>query len=168
MKEIKNRVKESSLISFEVSSLMPKKEIIELDIKDQLWQGLVLKERDYRHWIKTHNWEKYIGKAIFIHCSSDAIIPSWAYLLILSSLSHHTSDCILGKKENLLKYLIKKNINALDLEPYIDKRVMLKGCSDGVEIDYALFEITRSFLPIVKSLMFGEACSNVPLYKKKN
>ncbi len=168
MSEIKNRVKESSLISFEVSSIMPQNQIIEIDIKNQLWQGLVLKEREYRQWIKTHTWEQYKEKAVYIHCSSDAIIPSWAYLLILSSLSNHTSDCILGSKENLLKYLIKKNINALKLDSFINKRVMLKGCSDGVEIDYALFEITRTFLPIVKSLMFGEACSNVPLYKKKN
>ena len=168
MSEIKNRVKESSLISFEVSSLMPQNQIIEIDIKSQLWQGMVLKEREYRQWIKTHTWEQYKEKAVYIHCSSDAIIPSWAYLLILSSLSNYTSDCILGSKENLLKYLIKKNINALKFDSFINKRVMLKGCSDGVEIDYALFEITRAFLPIVKSLMFGEACSNVPLYKKKN
>jgi len=168
MSEIKNRVKDSGLISFEVSALMPEQDIIDLDIKEQLWQGLVLKERSYRKWIKTHSWENYKNKAVYIHCSSNAIIPSWAYLLILCSISNYTNDYILGSKSDLRKDLIKKNIEKLNITKFKNKRVIIKGCADSLETDYTFFELTRFFLPVVKSLMYGEACSSVPLYKKKN
>ena len=167
MTQIKNRIKESALESFEISSVMPSQEIVGIDIKDQLWQELVLKEKQYREWIKTHPWQEYQDKGVFIHCSSDAIIPSWAYLLILRSILPYCSECILGSKKELLRKIIKNKIQETDLSKYNNKRILLKGCSDGVENDYAFFEITKALIPISRSIMFGEACSNVPIFKKK-
>ena len=167
MNQIKNRIKESVLESFEISSVMPSEEIVGIDIKDQLWQGLVLKEKQYREWIKTHSWEDYQNKGVFIHCSSDAIVPSWAYLLILRSILPYCSECILGTKKELLRKIIKLKIQESDLSKYKDKRILLKGCSDAVENDFAFFEITKALIPICRSIMFGEACSNVPIFKKK-
>ena len=167
MNQIKNRIKESALESFEISSVMPSQEIVGIDIKGQLWQELVLKEKQYREWIKTHPWKEYQDKGVFIHCSSDAIVPSWAYLLILRSILPYCSECILGSKKELLRKIIKNKIQETDLSKYNDKRILLKGCSDGVENDYAFFEITKALIPISRSIMFGEACSNVPIFKKK-
>ena len=165
---MKNRVKESGLISLDISSIMPDQQVIEIDLKEQLWKELVLKEREYRSWIKTHCWEKYQNKAVFIHCSSNAIIPSWAYLLILSSISNYSSTCILGSKQQLIRKLIRKKIDNIDLIQFENKRIILKGCSNAVEKDFAFFEISKVLIPVVKSLMYGEACSNVPIYKKRS
>ncbi len=167
MTEIVNRVKESGLISIDLADYKPKVEIIAIDITDLLWQGLVLKEKDFRQWVKEHSWENYSNKAVFIHCSADAIVPTWAYMLIASELKKFTDNFVVGNRLDLEKELIRKNINAEDYQKYVDGRVIIKGCGDISVPEFAMVELIRFLQPHVKSIMYGEPCSTVPVYKKK-
>lgn len=167
MTEIVNRVKESGLIQMDLAKYKPKVELTGLDIADVLWQRLVLKEKDFRTWIKEHDWNIYSSKAVFVYCSEDAIIPTWAYMLITSQLNEVSSVSIVGNEIDLAKKIIKLNIEKEDLVSLQDARVIIKGCSDIPEPAYAMTELITYIQPAVKSIMYGEPCSTVPVYKRK-
>jgi len=167
MAEIVNRVKESGLISIDLANYKPTLKIVSIDLSDLLWKGLVLKEKDFREWAKNHDWSNYTDKGVYIHCSTDAIVPTWSYMLITSELKNFTDDFIVGTKKDLKKEMIRKNIHSDDLEKYIDGRVIIKGCADITEPAYAMSELVRFLQPVVKSIMYGEPCSTVLFLRRK-
>ena len=167
MDEIVNRVKESGLISMDLADFKPRLAIAEVDISDQLWQGLVLKEKDFRAWVKDHDWSSYEGKAVFVHCSADAIVPTWAYMLVGSSLLSYTSNFVIGSKSDLEKQLILNRILAEPLDAYLDGRIIIKGCADVADPAFAMTELVKHLQPVAKSIMYGEPCSTVPVFKRK-
>ncbi|MFT6923026.1 MAG: hypothetical protein ACJA1C_002034 [Crocinitomicaceae bacterium] len=167
MDEIVNKVVNSGLISIDLGNYKPNVAIEEIDITDQLWQGLVLKEKDFRIWIKENDWSNFENKAVYIHCSADAIVPTWAYMLIGSQLQKVGSDYIVGSKNDLEKKLILDRIKEDDLEKFKEGRVIIKGCADIATPEYAMVELVRHLQPVVKSIMYGEPCSTVPVFKRK-
>lgn len=167
MEEIVNRVKESSLITIDLAHFKPSNQIVGIDLADQLWQGLVLKEKDFRAWIKDHQWSQYESKAVFVHCSADAIVPTWAFMLVVSALEEVGAIYLVGSQEDLNKKLIQLNIDGMDLAAYQDGRVIIKGCSDIASPEFAMAEMIHKLQPVVKSIMYGEPCSTVPVFKKK-
>ena len=167
MNEIVNRIQESGLISIDLATYKPTIEILEIDISDLLWERLVLKEKDFRSWIGENNWEIYKDKAVYVHCSVDAIVPTWAYMLIGSKLESVTSHYIIGNKEAIEKELIRENILSDDLKKYEEGRVIIKGCADISCPEYAMVELVRHIQPVAKSIMYGEPCSTVPVFKRK-
>lgn len=168
MDEIVNRVKESGLISIDLASFKPQIEIVSIDIADVLWQRLVLKEKDFRTWIKSHDWSYYSDKAVYVYCSEDAIVPTWAYMLICSHLEEVTRNYIVGTKLELEKQLIVQNIQTNDLEKFKDGCIIIKGCSDIPCPEFAMTELIRHIQPVAKSIMYGEPCSTVPVFKRKS
>lgn len=167
MDEIVNRVKESGLISIDLATFKPSIEIVSIDIADVLWQRLVLKEKDFREWIKVHDWTIYKNKAVYVYCSEDAIVPTWAYMLIGSQLEAVTHNYIIGSKLDLEKRLIQKRIEIEKLDAYKDGRIIIKGCADISSPEFAMSELVRHLQPVAKSIMYGEPCSTVPVYKRK-
>lgn len=167
MEGIVNKVKESGLISLDLADFKPKQEIFGIDLANCLWQGLVLKEKDFRAWIKEHNWSQYQGKAIYIFCSADAIIPTWAYMLVGSKLVGIAETFLVGTKQELEKEIITQNIRKLRLADFIDGKIIIKGCSDISNPDFAMTELIRHLQPVARSIMYGEPCSTVPLFKRK-
>mgnify|MGYP000512693530 CR=1 FL=1 len=163
-----NKVAESGLITLNLEEWYPCEEILVFDLKDHLFMGLILKEKDFRDWIKNHNWAQYAGKAVFIHCSTDAIIPTWAYMLLSAALTNNCETVIIGKKEDLELVLWRALIDTLKAEDYVDQRVIVKGCSDETIPETIYFELSNKLIPVVKSLMFGEPCSTVPIFKKNS
>jgi hypothetical protein len=161
-----NKVAQSGIITFNLEDYYHSGERIVLDIKDQLFMGLILKEKDYRDWIKNHDWTQYQDKNIAIICSADAIIPTWAYMLIASKLSGVAHHFIFGTAEQLENSLFQSALSNVNVANFADKRVVIKGCGDKNVPTSAYVEISRLLLPVVKSLMFGEPCSTVPVYKK--
>ena len=168
MSEIVNRVKESGLITLDLADYKSTLKINSIDIADQLWQGLVLKEKDFRNWIKLHSWDMYSGEAIYITCSVDAIIPTWAYMLISSKLTEFGVPNIVGNEEDLEKKLFDQKINEENLDLYQDGRIIIKGCSDVASPEYMMTELVRKLQPVAKSIMYGEPCSTVPVFKRKS
>jgi len=166
MKPLVNRVSNSSLLTLKLEELFPKQEIVEFDIKDYLFMELILKEKDFREALKTHDWVQYKGKVLLVFCSADAIIPLWAYMLIAASAAPYAYDVFQGKTDDYYRTSLLRQIDQLDIEEYRGKRIVIKGCSDHPVPPAAYLEITRRLQPIAKSIMFGEPCSTVPVYKK--
>lgn len=167
MDEIVNRVQQSGLISMDLADFKPNVALVELDISDQLWQGLALKEKDFRAWVKTNDWSSYEGKAVYVHCAAEAIIPTWAYMLVGSSLLPFVSDFVIGSKTDLEKQLMLKRIQSEPLEKYTDGRMIIKGCADVADPAFAMTELVKHLQPVAKSIMYGEPCSTVPVFKRK-
>ena len=165
--EIKNKVAESGIITLNLEDFLSKEEVILFDIKDHLFMEMILKEKDFREALKTLDWEKYRGSNVGIVCSADAIIPQWAYMLITTYLFGVARFVAVGDADEIKKRLLLKEINTLNTDDYKDTRVVIKGCGDLQISDYAYAEITRVLLPVAKSIMYGEPCSTVPVYKKK-
>lgn len=166
MGEIVNRVKESGLISIDLADFKPKSMIAEIDIAGQLWQGLVLKEKDFRAWVKSNDWSQYEGKAVYVHCSADAIIPTWAYMLVGSQLISQGIIFVVGSCLDLEKKLIEDRIKSEPLEIYKDGKIIIKGCADVSSPEYAMTCLVQHLQPVAKSIMYGEPCSTVPVYKR--
>ena len=162
-----NKVSESALTTLDLEQFYPKEEIALFDIKEFLFMGLILKEKDFREALKNLTWEIYNNKPVAVTCSADAVIPMWAYMLIATYLQPIAKEIIFGTKEELIKQLLLKNIAQLSLEDYKDKRVVIKGCGDLPIGEAAYLEATTRLRPVVKSIMYGEPCSTVPIYKKK-
>jgi hypothetical protein len=162
-----NKVAASGLITLDLETYLPAGEIAEFDLKDFLFMGLILKEKDYREALKQQDWSKYEGKYTAIICSADAIIPVWAYMLAVSYLQPVAKDVFLGSQEEMRKYLFLKNLQTVDAESFRDQRIVVKGCGEHPIGEYAYAEITRILLPVVKSIMYGEPCSTVPVFKRK-
>lgn len=165
MDEIINKVAESGLVNFDISDLVPKGKRIGIDIKDFLWEGLILKEKDFREKIKNLDIEIYHDAYVYIYCSEDVIIPLWSYFLITSKITDVTKKVVFGNLEDLEILLMHNAIKTNDFSELKDKRVLVKGCSDQFIPNNAYVELVEQLKPIVKSLMFGEACSNVPIFK---
>lgn len=165
--EIKNKVKESGIIQLDLADFKPKDELVGIDLSERLYQGLILKEKDFRLWLKENNWQQYEGKAVFIYCSAEAIIPTWAYMLAISKLMPYTEQVLSGTRIDLEKKMIQDNIVSMDLSTMTDQRVIIKGCSDIASPEFAMSELVRVLQPVVKSIMYGEPCSTVPIFKKK-
>ena len=164
--KIINRVASSQLITLELKSFKSKEEIIAFDIKNWLFKEQILKEKEFRLNIKKHDWSLYTNKNVAIICSVDAIIPNWAYMLISIALNPHANLSYVGTTNQLEELLFIINIQELELSSFSNKKVLIKGCSETYIPSSAYVSITNKLLPVVQSLMFGEACSNVPLYKK--
>lgn len=166
--EIRNKVQESGLVNLDLAKFKADQALIsEIDIADQLWQGLILKEKDFRNFIKEHDWSQYTGKYVFIHCTADAIVPTWAYMLVASCLTGISKAFTVGSKGDLEKIIIQENIAALDLNQFENKRYIIKGCSDISCPEFAMSELVKKLQPTAKSIMYGEPCSTVPVYKAK-
>lgn len=164
MDEIRNRIAESGIITLDLNDYRPGGTRVQVDISEQLWQGIALKEKDYRVWIKSVDWTAYQGQHVAIHCSVDAIIPSWAYMLLAAQLGPYASSLHYGDLNGLEEALYKQAIDKESFDEYANKRVMLKGCGDSVPMGSYLY-LTDKLIPLVKSLMFGEPCSAVPVFK---
>ena len=164
--DLTNKVAKSGLITFHLEDYLIRGDRVLFDIKDYLFQGLVLREKDYRNALEEMRWESFAGKHVAIDCSADAVIPLWAYMLPVVKLNPFAATIIKGKPEELESYLVQKAVAGIDPEQFRDKMVLIKGCGDEVVPDLAYVEITKLLLPVVKSLMFGEPCATVPVYKK--
>ncbi|WP_419869740.1 DUF2480 family protein [Chryseobacterium sp. CT-SW4] len=163
--EIRNKVAESGLVNFDLTDLIPKGARIGIDLKDFLFEGVILKEKDFREKVAAINPEDYKDAFVYIYNSADAIVPLWAYFLITARLTETTKKIIFGNKEDLEVLLMHNAIQSYDFDDFIGKRVLVKGCSDKEIPENAYIELVEQLKPIVKSLMFGEACSNVPIFK---
>ncbi len=167
VEEIVNRVASSPLITINLEDFYTEGERKQIDIRDQLFHGLILKEKDFREFIKTHDWEQYRGAFVSVICSADAIIPTWAFMLVAQKLSGIAADFIFGDLSVLETTLFLRRLERINPEEYQDKPVVIKGCFDKAVPVSAYVELTRKLTPYVKSLMYGEPCSTVPVYKKK-
>jgi hypothetical protein len=167
MDTIVNKVAESGLITLDLEEFYPDEEILAFDLKDYLFMGMILKEKEFRVALQEHHWETYQDKMVAVYCSADAIIPLWAYMLVSTSLSGIAKEVFAGTPDELRKQLFIEKIRGINSQEYTDKRVIIKGCGDLDIGNYAYVEITNKLTPVVKSLMYGEACSTVPVYKKK-
>jgi hypothetical protein len=163
---IRNKVKESGLVQLDLADYKPRIALEGIDLSEQLWQGLVLKEKDFRDWIKNHDWGQYQNKAIYIFCSTDAIIPTWAYMLVTSALHKMGIESLVGLEKDLSKQLISKEIQKINLAEIENQRVIIKGCADISDPAYAMSFLVSFLQPHVKSIMYGEPCSTVPIYKQ--
>lgn len=164
---IVNKVAESGLITLDLEIFYPKGEISTFDLKDFLFMGLILKEKDFRAALLVQDWEIFRDKYVAVTCSADAIIPMWAYMLVASYLQPVAKDVVVGDEKTLINTVIVKTIADFKGEEYTDKRVVVKGCGDLAIPETAFLEITNKLRPFAKSIMYGEPCSTVPVYKKK-
>lgn len=162
-----NRVASSGLLTLDLEMYYHQGERVVYDIAQNLFQGLLLREKDFREFIKQHDWAQYAGKNVAIICSADAIVPTWAYMLLTIQLEPHANCIVFGDLAGLEQALFQQAINDIDIEEYRGERVIIKGCSHKPVPIFAYTELTRRLRPVVASLMYGEPCSNVPLYKKK-
>jgi hypothetical protein len=163
---IVNKVANSGLITIDLEKYLPKEDVATFDLKDHLFMGLILKEKDFRETLKNLDWSVYQDKYVAVTCSADAIIPAWAYMLVVSYLVGVAKDSYLGRAEEMRKHLFIKNIAAIDVNEFADQRIVVKGCGDVNIESFAYAEITKVLLPVVKSVMYGEPCSTVPVFKK--
>jgi len=164
---IVNKVAESGLISIDLENYYPKGETAVFDMKDYLFMGMILKEKDFREALKNLEWSIYKDKYVAVTCTADAVIPVWAYMLVASNLSGVAKDFIMGDEKELHRTLFIKNLSAINTDEYADKRIVIKGCGETPIGEFAYTEITKLLRPVVKSIMYGEPCSTVPVYKKK-
>jgi len=165
---IVNKVAQSGLVSVDPASFYPPGERVVYDITDNLFHGLILKEKDFREFVKDHDWTQYTGKNVAITCSADAIVPTWAYMLLANRMAPYAREIVFGNIDTLETILFEKALTVLDVEQYRDKRIVIKGCGDVAVPNSAYIELTKKLTPVVKSLMFGEPCSTVPIYKRKD
>jgi len=166
-KEIVNKVAESGLITINLEDFYPEGERVVFDMKDHLFEELLLKEKDFREFVKTNDWTKYKTKFVAVTCSNDAIVASWAYMLVAASLQPFAKKIIFGNLEILETVLFHDALSKINPEDYRDQRIIIKGCSDKPVPVSAYVELTSLLQPVVKSIMYGEPCSTVPVYKSK-
>ena len=162
--EIINKVSNSKLINIDLEEFYPNGERVLFDIKDWLFEGIILKEKDFRASVKDHNWSGYKNACVALTCSEDAIIPSWAYLLLASELSAFAKKVVVGNLELLETVLFQEVIQNLNIEPFKDKPIIIKGCAQKPIPSSAFTMLIQKLQPIAKTIMYGEACSTVPLY----
>ena len=162
-----NKVAESGLVTLDLEKYYPSGNNTVFDMKDYLFMGLILKEKEFREALKNTDWGHYKDKNVAVTCSADAIIPMWAYMLVASYLQPVAAEIVLGDEKELHKTLFIKNLSRLDIAEFADKRVVVKGCGEMPIGEFAYLEITRLLRPIAKSIMYGEACSTVPIYKSR-
>lgn len=164
--EIINRVANSSLVVVDLEDYYPKGQRTLLDIKDWLWEGLVLREKEFRDYASTHDWAQYENHYVALNCSTDAIIPAWAYMLLTMYLEPYAKQIVIGDLEQLETSIYQDIISNLNIEAYKDKPLIIKGCSNKPVPANAYILLSQKLKPVAKSIMYGEACSSVPLFKK--
>ena len=163
-----NKVADSGIITLNLEQYLPlNNSLITFDLKPFLFKEMIVKEKDFRQYVTEHNWQQYEAKNVAVICSADAIIPMWAYMLVASALQPFANNVYFGTEEALKQQLMLKNIEHIDASEYTDKRVVIKGCGDQSLPEAAFVAITRKLRPVVKSLMYGEPCSTVPVFKRK-
>lgn len=166
--EIVNKVAQSGIVSIDLEELFPSEPIAVFDLKDHLFKGLILREKDFREALAATDWTQYANKYLTVDCSADAIIPNWAYMLVAAYAQPFAIEVLMGNTETALKKIYAEKISKIDPEQYRGQRIVVKGCSDKpVPVD-AYLDITRLLKPVAKSIMYGEPCSTVPIYKKTN
>lgn len=164
--EIVNRIANSPIVTFKLEEHYPAGDRVLLDIKDQLFQGMILRERDFRAWVKEHDWTQYQGKHVAVTCSVDAIIQVWAYMLVEVKLQPYAATVIMGTLEELETFLFRQELDKIDFTQFEGKPIVVKGCST-INIPPAVYvETTRRIMPYAKKLSYGEPCSTVPIYKR--
>jgi hypothetical protein len=161
-----NKVAESGLITLDLERFYPQGETVLFDLKDYLFMGMVLKEKEFREALKNTDWEIYRDKYAGVVCSADAIIPVWAYMLVSSYLQPVAKDVVMGDEKEIHKVVFLKNISNIDVSEFADKRIVVKGCGEMPIEEFAYLEITKLLRPVAKTIMYGEPCSTVPIYKK--
>ena len=163
-----NKVAQSGLVTLDPAQFYAPGERVVYDIKDNLFHGLMLREKDFREFIKTHDWAQYQDKNVAVTCTADAIVPAWAYMLLANRLAPYAREVVFGDAELLETVLFVKEVARLDVEQYRDQRIVIKGCGDVPVPVSAYVELTQKLTPVAKSLMFGEPCSTVPIYKRRD
>lgn len=163
---IVNKVSESGLITLDLEQYYPREEVLLFDLKDYLFMGLILKEKDFRETLKNLDWETYRNKYVGVTCSADAIIPPWAYMLVAAYLQPVARDVIMGDEKEVHKAIFLKNIQAIDANEFAGQRIVVKGCGETPIGEFAYMEITKRLRPLAKTIMYGEPCSTVPIFKK--
>jgi hypothetical protein len=163
---IVNKVSESGLITLDLEQYYPREEVVLFDLKDYLFMGLILKEKDFREALKNRDWEVYRKKYVGVTCSADAIIPPWAYMLAASYLQPVAKDVTMGDEKEVHKTIFLQNIQGIDINEFTGQRVVVKGCGETPIGEFAYMEITKRLRPVAKTIMYGEPCSTVPIYKK--
>ena len=161
-----NRVAQSSLVTLNLEDYYPEVSILNFDIKNYLFQGLILKEKDFRTALKEKNWDEFEGKVVCIYCSTDAIIPVWAYMLVASYMTGIAVKIYIGDQENFLSSYYNERLSQEDFSDYQDARIVIKGCSNRPVPSSAYARITELLKPYAQSIMYGEPCSTVPIYKR--
>jgi len=164
--EIINKVAQSGLITIDLEEFYLAGERVVFDIKDLLFQGLILREKDFREYLKNEDWTKYKDKYVALVCSADAIVPTWAYMLLATQLEPYAKRVVFGDPETLETVLYNEILSKIDAEQYRDARIVIKGCGNLPVPKAAYVQITAILRPVAKSIMYGEPCSTVPLYKK--
>jgi len=168
MDDLKNKVAASGLITLDLEKFYPASTIESFDLKDFLFMEMLLKEKDFREALDNHDWSQYKDKTVAVFCSTDAIIPLWAYMLVASRLSPIAKKIHPGDTSSCFREDFLQNIReGIDPMAFVEKRVVIKGCGDKPIPDYAYLEASNILLPVVKSLMYGEPCSTVPVFKRK-
>ena len=166
MEDFINRVAQSALVTLNLEEFIHPGERVVYDIKDNLFQGLMLREKDFRAFVKDHDWSQYDGQNVAIICSVDAIVPTWAYMVLASKLQDHAHRYVFGDLAALEQHLFHEAIAGLDAEQYRDAKLVVKGCGEKPVPTYAYVAIMQKLLPVASSVMYGEPCSTVPLYKR--
>ena len=161
-----NKVAESGLITLDLEQYYPKDTIALFDLKDYLFMGLILKEKDFREALKNLDWGSYRNKYVGVTCSADAIIPPWAYMLVASYLQPVASDVMMGDEKEVHKIIFLKSIQDIDVNEFAGQRVVVKGCGETPIGEFAYMEITKRLRPVAKTIMYGEPCSTVPIFKQ--
>ena len=167
MSGIVNRVEASGIITLDLEELIPDQTRSYIDIKDQLFKGLVLREKDFRSWVKQHDWSQYNNHDVAVYCSADAVVPTWAYMLIATAISPITSSIYFTQPDNLSAMIAERAVSKIDTLQYSDSRVVIKGCGNRDISNHAYVMLTSKLTSVAKSVMFGEPCSTVPVYKKR-
>jgi hypothetical protein len=167
MDSIVNKIAVSGIITIDPVDFLPKEEILVFDLKPFLFRELILKEKDFREALKNQDWEQYRDKTVAVTCSADAIIPMWAFMLVTSYLASVASDILFGDSQDAIRQSAIKSVDKLNPEEFRDQRLVLKGCGDRAVPADVYIALMKKLKPVVKSVMFGEPCSTVPVYKKK-
>ncbi len=165
--EIINRITKSPLMTIDLEELYPIGKRVILDISQWLYEGLIVREKDFRKSIQNHDWEQYKNSYVALTCETDAIVPSWSYMLITTELANFALKIVVGDLEMLETIIFQEIIASLDTNKYKDKPVIIKGCSEKPIPETAQVQLIEKLLPTARTIMFGEACSTVPLYKRK-
>lgn len=166
--EIINKVSQSGLITIDLEEFFPEGERVIFDMKDCLVEGLLLREKDFREFIKTNDWSFYKNKYVALYCSSDAIVPRWAWMLLAVKLQPFAKKIVFGNAQTLEEVIYSEIIEKINPEQYRDQRVVIKGCGDREVPVSAYTDLTAKLAPVVKSIMYGEPCSTVPVYKRRD
>ena len=164
---ILNKVAESGLITLDLEQYYPREEIVLFDLKPLLFMEMILKEKEFRQSLQEFDWQPFAGKTVAVTCTADAIIPVWAYMLLASYLQPIAKELMMGEPDAVRKQIFLRNIQSINESAFADQRVVIKGCGDIPIGDEAYMEVTKKLRPVAKSIMYGEPCSTVPVFKKK-